>query len=240
MKINEFISTVNNTLNALSVDAKIPNRYIFNVGRQVVADFLKKESESRRITTASEGWSEIDCVKMIEVPLMECGGIDVNLCERMMRSEYKLPDTFTGYNGNIIKHVASVNFGQIYEPLRGIRLWNDVQKREVKKKNQKYYVFINQHLYIPIPKGEEESPEQIRIEAYFKNKWEVEEYKTIGCKSCKKCISVLDSEFVSPEFLLNAVIKETVNIILTKYKLQHDNRQDLNNFNITEPLKPTA
>ena len=148
--ISEFISLVNISLNALPVDSKIPNKYVFQMGRNVVADFLKKESESRRITTASEGWSEIDCVEMIEVPLMECGGVEVNLCEKMMRSKYQLPDTFTGYNGNIIKHVASVNFGQIYEPLRGIRLWNDVQKREVKKKNQKYYVFINQHLYIPV------------------------------------------------------------------------------------------
>lgn len=238
--ISEFISLVNISLNALPVDSKIPNKYIFGVGRMVTADFLKKESESRRITTASEGWSEIDCVEMIEVPLMECGGVEVNLCEKMMRSKYQLPDTFTGYNGNIIKHVASVNFGQIYESLRGIRLWNDVQKREGKKKNQKYYVFINQHLYIPIPKGEQSSPELIRIEAYFKNKWEVDEYKSLGCKTCKDCVSVLDSQFIVPEFLLNPVVKETVNIIMNKYKLQSDNRTDSNTQNLTEQLKPTT
>jgi len=238
--ISEFISLVNISLNALPVDSKIPNKYVFQMGRNVVADFLKKESESRRITTASEGWSEIDCVEMIEVPLMECGGVEVNLCEKMMRSKYQLPDTFTGYNGNIIKHVASVNFGQIYEPLRGIRLWNDVQKREVKKKNQKYYVFINQHLYIPIPKGEQSAPEQIRIEAYFKNKWEVDEYKSLGCKTCKDCVSVLESQFVVPEFLLNPVVKETVNIIMNKYKIQSDNKTDMNSQNLTEQQKPSS
>lgn len=238
--IAEFISNVNISLNALPVDSKIPNKYVFNMGRNVVADFLKKESESRRITTASEGWSEIDCVEMIEVPVMECGGVDVYLCEKMMRSKYQLPDTFTGYNGNIIKHVASVNFGQIYEPLRGIRIWNDVQKREVKKKNQKYYVFINQHLYIPIPKGEQSAPEQIRIEAYFKNKWEVAGYKSLGCKKCEECISVLNSDFVCPEFLLNAVTKETITIIMNKYKIQQDNRVDNNTQNLTEPLKPST
>ena len=237
--IKEFISNISNTVNALHVDSKIPNKYIFNIGRTVVADFLKKDSESRRITTASEGWSEIDCVEMIEVPLMECGGVDVNLCSKMMRTKYKLPDTFTGYNGNIIKHVASVNFGQIYEPLRGIRLWNDVQKREYKKKNQKYFVFINQHLYIPIPKGEESAPEQIRIEAYFKNKWEVDIYRNLGCNSCEKCVSILDSDFVVPEYLQNAVNKETVNIILTKYKVRSDNLTDNNQTNLTEPLKPS-
>lgn len=238
--VKEVISSINLTLNALPVDSRLPNKYVFNLAQNVTADFLKKESESRRITTASEGWGEIDCIEMIEVPLMECGGVDVNLCEKMMRSKYHLPDTFTGYNGNIIKHVASVNFGQIYEPLRGIRLWNDVQKREVKKKNQKYYVFINQHLYIPIPKGEQSAPQQIRMEAYFKNKWEVEEYKSLGCKDCKKCISVLDSEFVCPEFLLNAVVKETVNIILTKFKIQTDDKIDNNQTNKSEPPKPTS
>lgn len=237
--IAEFISNVNVTLNTLPVDSKIPNKYIYNIGLAVTSDFLKKDSESRRITTISEGWSEIDCVEMIEVPLMECGGVDVNLCSKMMRSKYQLPDTFTGYNGNLIKHVASVNFGQIYEPLRGIRIWNDVQKRETKKKNQKYYVFINQHLYIPIPKGEESSPEQMRIEAYFKRKWEVDQYKSLGCKTCKDCISVLNSEFICPEYLFYAIVKETVSIIFTKFKIPSDNRIDSNSNNLTEPLKPS-
>lgn len=226
--IKEFISGISNTLNAINVDTRLPNKYIYNLGVDVVGDFLKKDSESRRITTASEGWSEIECIPMIEVPISECAGIDVYLCEKMMRTKYKIPDTFTGYNGNIIKHVASINFGQIYEPLRGIRLWNDVQKREVKKKNQKYYVFINQYIYIPIPKGEQTSPEQIRIEGYFKHQWEVKKLNQLNCTSCDKCINILDSEFVVPEYLQNAVNKEVINIILTKLKITPDVSQDLN------------
>lgn len=215
-------------MNSISVDLRLSNKYIYNIGKDVVGDFLKKDSESRRITTASEGWSELECVPMEEVPISECGGIELYLCEKLMRTKYKLPETFTGYNGNIIKHVASINFGQIYEPLRGIRLWNDVQKREVKKKNQKYYVFINQYLYIPIPKGEQSSPEQIRIEGYFKHQWEVKQLNEINCSSCDKCVSVLDSEFVCPEYLLSAVTKETVNIILTKNKIVPDVIHNLN------------
>lgn len=233
MKNSEFISNVNNTLNAISVDLRLSNKYIFNLGRTVVADFLKKESESRRVTTISEGWSELECLDMQEVPITECAGIDVYLCQKLMRTKIKVPETFTGYNGNLIKHVASVNFGQIYEPLRGIRLWNDVQKREIKKKNQKYYVFVNQYIYIPIPKGELESPETIRIEAYFKNKWEIEKlnHSKEACKSCNPktpCVSVLDSDFVCPEYLVHDVIKETVNLIILKYKLPADNLQNLN------------
>lgn len=233
--IKKFISEVNQTINANSVDLRIPNKYIYNLGVDIVADFLKKESEARRITTASEGWSEIACFPMQEVPMSECAGIDVYLCERMMRTVNKVPPTFTGYNGNIIRHVASLNFGQIYEPLRGLRIWNDVQKREVKKKNLKYYVFINQYIYIPLPKGDTSTPEKIRIEAYFKSKWEIEKINnsTDACESCDPktpCIDFLDSDFVCPEYLLSPVIQETSRVILTKFKIPEDNKPDLNDY----------
>jgi len=226
----EFVSLINNSLNAISDDVWVSPKYILDLGKDVLADFLKKESESRRITNASEGWSELDCLKMIQVPINECAELDTHLCTTLMRTKDKLPETFTGYYGNIIKTVASLNFGQFYDPVRSPRVWRDIQNREFQDKTIKYYFFINGYIYIP-----NSDVESIRVEAYFQNKWEVDAYNKKNCESCKQgCIKPLDYEFVAPEYLLSAVQTEVINKILVRFKIPPDNLIDNNSFQKTE------
>lgn len=225
----EFVSIVQNTLNSVSSDLFISPKYIVKMGQDIVSDFLKKDSESRRVTTVSEGWSELECLPMIEVPVTECS-LDTYLCTKLMRTKDKLPETFSGYYGNLIKNVASVNFGQFYDFVRSPRQWKDIQNREFKNKHQKYYFFLNQYIYIPNSEVEE-----IRVEALFKNKWEVEKFNLKNCTTCKnKCIKPLDSEFVCPDYLLNPVITETINKIAVKYKINPELIKNLNFYNKQE------
>lgn len=226
----EFISIVQNTLNSLSNDMFVHPKLILNIGRDVVSDFLKKDSESRRVTTISEGWSEIECLPLIEVPITECSDLDVRLCNKLMRTKDKLPETFSGYYGNLIKHVASINFGQFYDFVRSPRIWKDIQNRPFKDNRVKYYFFINGYIYIP-----NSDVESIRVEALFKHKWEIDKINKKDCTTCKKdCIKILDYEFVCPDYLLLAVETETVNRIINKLKIPADERIDLNSYQKTE------
>jgi hypothetical protein len=226
----DFVSVVNNTLNSNNNDMFISPKFILSVGRDVLSDFLKKDSESRRITTLSEGWSELECLPMVEVPVTECSDLDIKLCTKLMRTKDKLPETFSGYYGNLIKQVASINFGQFYDFIRSPRLWKDIQNRPFKDNRIKYYFFINGYIYIP-----NSDVENIRVEALFKYKWEVDIVNTKNCPTCKEtCVKPLDYEFVSPDYLLNSVQTETINKILTKFKINPDNKIDLNEYNKTQ------
>lgn len=224
----QFVSSIQVPLTSLSPDLRLSPKFILTIGQSVVADFLKKDSESRRVSKASEGWSELQYLPMEEVSINECGDLGA-YCNKLMKSKIKVPDTFTGYYGNIIKYVSSLNFKTNYQPLRTPSLWRDIQEREFVDKRIKYYFFINQYLYIP-----NSEVEAIRMEAYFKNPLQVHQINNKNCKECDKCVKYMDLDFICPEYLLNDVKKETMNIILTKYKIQPDERDDLNKFNKTE------
>lgn len=226
----EFISIVQNSLNSLSNDMFISPKLILNIGRDIVSDFLKKDSESRRVTTISEGWAELECLPMVEVPVTECSDLDTRLCTKLMRTKDKIPETFSGYYGNLIKQVASINFGQFYDFIRSPRLWKDIQNRPFKDNRIKYYFFINGYIYIP-----NSDVESIRVEALFKNKWEVDILNKKQCSTCKEgCVKPLDYEFVCPDYLLNPVQAETVNKLINKFNIPIDERIDLNSYQKTE------
>lgn len=230
MTNRQLISNILNRLRAKNIDDWVSPKFILYTAIDVVGDFLKKQSDKARIIRETEGWSSVDCLTMREVAITECD-VDINLCEKMMKSVEKLPDTYTGVFGDIIKYVANQNFSKFYERITP-REWNSIQKRQFIGENR-YYFVINGYLYIPIPKKTPfASPESVRIEAYFKKKWEVEKLNnTTSCQDCSKdntCIKPLDFDFVCPMDLLSVVQTETFNLIVQSLKIPTD---DLNNLN---------
>ena len=152
------------------------------------------------------------------------------MCTKLTRTKDKIPETFSGYYGNLIKQVASINFGQFYDFIRSPRLWKDIQNRPFKDNRIKYYFFINGYIYIP-----NSDVESIRVEALFKNKWEVDILNKKQCSTCKEgCVKPLDYEFVCPDYLLNPVQTETVNKLINKFNIPIDERIDLNSHQKTE------
>src|SRR6185437_2136245 len=125
-------------------------------------------------------------------------------------SKEPLPAIYTSKFGPIINQVASINFGTIYQDAFTPRQWKAIQKREFINKDIKYFFFIGNQLYIPIMKGSEVSPEEIRISAMFKDRWEVDQYKQLVgvCEECNKndyCKKLLDYEIVIPDYLENDI-----------------------------------
>lgn len=217
--IREFISDINNSIKALNLDDWISPKFVYSQAQSVIADFLKKDVQSNRnLYKIVEGWTEIPCLEMISVPVTSCGDID---CQRLMRSKDRLPAIYSSKFGPIIKSVISLNAGTIYFPAQSLQQWNAKNKRPFKK--DKYYVFIDGYLYIPIPKGEFESPEQVRLEAYFKDKAAVDKFiksmNTLNsnCKDCKNCNKFLDYEMVIPFYLETSVKNQVLNDLRNTY-----------------------
>lgn len=228
MTNRQLISNLNNKLRALNIDDYISPRYLLYIAIDVTGDFLKKQSDRARLMRETEGWTEIENIPMISVPISECG-LDTTICTSLMRTKIVLPETFTGAFGNIIKHVSSLNFGTVYE-LTTPKEWRNIQKREFKG-GVKYYFWINGYLYIP-----NSEVENIRVEAFFKYKWEAEIINQKNCPDCNtSCIKPLNSIFVCPENLINDVIKETVLQVANSLQIPQDS---LNNLNPNIKVKP--
>jgi len=239
-----FISDITSQLKVVSQDSYLPAKLVYNEAISIIGDFLKKENTLRKVYRIADGWQELQGVDLEELPTIECPDVDVTLCDKVMRSKLELPETFSYSFGNIIKHVASPNFGYFFDPVTP-RQWNAIQKRKYKDKHKYYYFLIGNYLYIPVPKNVDLPIEQVRIEAYFVDKYKVDLFKAqSSCYDCKKidlCKSPLDYDVVCPSFLINDVKKELL-IRLTKIYLQvtedtysnmntisKDNTKDLNN-----------
>ncbi len=229
MKNRQAVARINGKMRANNIDDWFSPKYLLYLAIDVTGDFLRKQSDRARLLRETEGWAEIENIPMTPVPVSECG-LDTTLCTKLMRSKDKLPETFTGVFGNIIKHVASLNFGTIYEPVTP-KDWKNIQKRQFKG-GTLYYFWINGYLYIPNSKVE-----NIRVDAFFKYKWEAEAMNQKNCPDCtkNKCIKPLDSDFVCPENLINDVINQTFIQVAESYKLPQDTFEDINPNIKTKP-----
>lgn len=215
MLVEQFISDITNQMKQYTMDSFISPKFIYSETISIIGDFLKKDNDAKRkLSRVSDGWSELQCLDLEEIPVIECAEVDVRLCEKMMKSKQRLPETFSYSYGNIIKHVASINFSTFYDPVTP-RQWNAIQKREFKNPNKYYYFLLDGYLYIPIPKKQSISVESVRVDAYFISKYEVEQFNVNNpeCKDCSKnkCKSPLEYELVIPTYLINDVKKELLN-----------------------------
>lgn len=217
MTIKQYISNITNDLRALNLDDWISPKFIYYKAINIVSDFMKKDnSANRRLSKMSEGWMVINCFPMEEIPLIDCCEVDVYTCEKLMKSKYALPITFTSSFGNIIEYVSSPNLGAFYDPTSP-RSWKAIQKRKDKDKRKKYYFIIDNYLYIPIPKGETEAPELVNIKAWFTEPWKVKELiNIIECK-VPNCVNLYEMNMPIPEYLYNDVSKEMFNQLRSIY-----------------------
>jgi len=241
MLVSQWISDILTMMRAESLDDFISPRFIVSETRSIIADFIKKDNDAKKkLARLSEGWSVLPCVKMVEVPVSECTDVEVRLCQKLMRSEQILPSTYTFTHGDIIKGISSINLSSFEDPVTP-RQWNAIQKREYVDKNKYYYFFRNGYLYIPIPKKDIYAPEEVTIEAYFKDKYEVDIFNTFEspCANCPQpeetvCKRPVDYQLVCPFYLENDVKKELINRLAKVYKsITPDSNPDLNEVDKT-------
>lgn len=234
----QIISDISSEIRMISADSYIPPRMAYYEIQNIVGDFLKKSQEAKRkLQSMSEGWLEIEGIKMEEVPVISCPDIDVRLCDRMMKSIKKIPTTYTYTFGDIIKHVASPNFAYFFEPTTP-RQWKNLQNQQYKNKNKYYYFFVDGHIYLPIPKRIDLAIEELRMSAYFIDPHQVDQFKAdTSCYDCKKidlCKSPLDYEIVCPFFLINDVKTTLLNRLVKIFvPLKEDPYPNLNDLSLS-------
>lgn len=238
MTNREFISIISENLKAINIDQWIPPRQILTDAETIIADFVKKDNQSNsKLYKCPEVWNEIDCLPMAQVPITECN-LDVYLCEKLMRSKITLPEMYSTKAGGLIEYVANQNFSKYYIQ-KSPKEWTAIQKRQ-DKTDEKYYFLIGSYIYIPIAKGEDATPDTVKMKACFRRGWEVEKINksSDGCVDCnpktEACVKPLESRFVCPTYLEKAVKDELLKQYAQVYlKINQDNYPNQNNLELT-------
>jgi hypothetical protein len=218
----QIISDIIVDLRANNLDDKVSKRYILNKLRSYATTFIKRDFESRRLMSLTDLWTDVDCVEMCEHPLVDCCNEDIPDCTTVMRSKYKIPDTYETAYGELIE-VHNPTYAKEFRQTTP-KAYKNIKLREFRDKRIKYYWFSNGYLIIP-----DSMVRVVTLRGVFENPAAAR--KLSSCSSDQdKCQSLLDQPFVCPDYLLSVVKQETLKDLFGFYKrVAIDENPNLNN-----------
>jgi hypothetical protein len=212
MLIREFISTVRNSLDALTLDNYISGEYIYKVGISYATLFIKRESDSRKIfrntsmfTVLSENNS--DCISF--KPYTESCDLSM-VCNSIMRSVNKIPTPYLSNYGSLIL-LYNIFEDKNYIETNPI-FYKSIKKQKFKSKTTGYFYIKDGYLYIL----------DSNVET-LKGMVLTSEVKS----SCK----ILDKPFPVLDYLESSILDATVKHLLTAKNIQRDENSNLNETN---------
>jgi hypothetical protein len=218
MKIGDLISEIRNDIRALNIDDFIPPKYIFNKLKGYCSLFIKRDSDNRRLFKLNNLWTTITCLSLQKSSLIQCCDIDIPSCKSVMKSVLQLPELYSTIYGNLI-NVTSVDGSTVYLQ-SSPNQYKDLFNREYYNKKQKYFWIENNYLIIP-----DTEVEVVTVRGMFINGAEAKKLNNCekqiassNSNSNKNCTSILDEEFVCPDYLLAVVKQETLKDILNGFK----------------------
>lgn len=218
----EMVSSVRSQDKMISGDGSITDRVILRELNHKRITFIKQQLDKKRLWETSTIFSNIPCLQMKEVPAAEC-------CEYVSdttfaRSIHRLPKIGDGTLGLAIQGVFSVDNGLKIKESTIARYINTL-KLGITKKELFYWIY-DRYLYISSP-----LVKLVNIWALFEE--DLPDYllypPDCPCNKMVKdpCINPLDLEFKCPGFLEDAIVKDTLRVLLeTYYKIQVDHTSD--------------
>lgn len=200
----KVISDVVAGLHATNLDDRIPVRLTLSLLKDKVKKFIKQDADTRRLFKLTSAWKRIPCVPMKEINFVECP-VDVP-CKAMMRSCFKIPETFESSYGYMLKVFNIVGEKEfIQTSLSG---YKNIVSREWVDPNIVYFILMEGYIYVP-----DSMVDELTVYGLFKNPHEAT--KLIKGDSCLK---PLDEEFPCPDYLLDPVKQDTKVELIKMYK----------------------
>lgn len=207
----QAISDIITDLRAVNLDDKVPKRYILNKLRDFAALFIKRDAEMRRLLNVSDLWVDVQCVEMCEVPLVECCDVDIPDCTLVMKSKKKIPQTYETIYRELIE-IYNPTYAKEFKQISP-KEYKNIKLRRFQDKRIKYYWFSNGHLIIP-----DTFVEVVNIRGAFLNPAEAKALNSCESSDKNACISLLDEQFVCPDYLLPVIKQEVLKDLFNFYK----------------------
>lgn len=214
-----FVSRVINGVNATTKDDHISRRYILSVGRDKARTYIAQKLTDRTLQRESNLYQNVDCFELERVDKVKCDIIEFKKCNVLMRSKLPIPKTVSSRYGEAILLVTSIDDGVEFDYSTLQNFLTD-KRREFAHLGRKYYI-NNGYLYIP-----DYEVEAVNIKILTLEQKEAIEANT--CKECDGCKSVWDYEFICPDRLYDAIVRETFQEVFNKKSIPIDENPNLN------------
>lgn len=214
MNNSEAVSKIVNTLKSLSKDNRISRRYILHVLRDRAKNLIAQKLGERTINNEVNLYTEVKCIKLEKVEVVNCPIISFRMCRTLMRSVKPLPELIFSRLGSSIKEITSI------DGMFDFTLVTEDQYRRNKKRmyslDSEVYVYLgtDNHIYIP-----DHEIQSLDIELITMKTEEVDE-----CSECveDKCLSGWEYNLTIPDKLEDVVFKEALQIISMNKQIQQD------------------
>lgn len=210
----EFVSRVVNGLKSLTKDSHVSSRYIVNIGKTKARYLMSQKLDELSLFKEEGIITSIKCFRLKRIKSRDCGIVEFDLCDNLMKSCEKIPEGLFGKIGPSILSVLSVDGSIDYRYITP-RRYSDIKKRKYRKSKAGLYYIEDGHLYLPDSKNE-----LVDIVMITSDKDEAECVSECSgdSKSEIACKSKLDTEFVCPDRFLELVISQTIQEVGSFYR----------------------
>jgi len=207
----ETISRIRNSVKAISQEAFVTDRYIYSVVLKYAKLFIKRLDDTMKMARYQSLFDTIPCFDMIAVSTIEACCVEIKTCCTVQRSKDRLPPTFEGGMGPILRTVSSIDGSQVLR-----RTYPSIYVEMANTPNFRY----NKTLYYWILDGYIYSPsiewEGLSVEGLFQDSLTM--YKC--APDC--CLAKQDEATNIPDFLLSEIEQQVRNEILTLLQIPAD------------------
>lgn len=215
MTNREVISRVRVGLKSLTIDDRIPSKYIYDSMIDVFQLIIKREAESRKLYSSIELFTELDCVELTTVPDKKCGNLPIP-CTNLSRSIKKLPRTLLSSNGSImfVHSIDGFNFIRTHP-----HNYQAISNRQFKGDEKYYWVSSDNYLYVP-----DTTVKYVNVYILPESYKEVDEFNKTG-----ECAPFLDNKSSIVQYWMEEITRSTIEKIANSYKkITTDEKSDLN------------
>lgn len=211
MTKGQLVSRIVNDIRALNKDEHVSRRYILQIAKDKAKFLLAQKLRDRSIFREDNLFTTIDCFAMEKDDIVKCDIIEFKRCNSLMKSKKKLPDLVFSRFGDSIVSVTTVDGMIAFLPTSLNQYRLNSKRKFAKFVTSNYFYVRDGYLYLP-----DVEIEAVNIILLTTDKDEADAVS--DCKECDDCKSIWDYEFVCSDKLLEAVVADTLQEVLSTYK----------------------
>ena len=208
-KIGDVISRVRGQVKAEVQDAFVTDRYIYSLLLKFAQLLMRRQDNANKLIKFNSVWETLPLLELIDVDKVEaeCSGIRSGV--KIKRTKHKLPTFFEGYWGPLIRTISSLDGSIEVQPTYPGTYASMTKTTSFRYNNNKYYWFLNGHIYLPNVEWDAS-----KLEGVFQ-----EDISTYTCDKSDDCLPRREQPFNVPEFLFAEIEQQVLQIILNTLQI---------------------